>query len=66
MNALVALTIAGELPLAIPASEYRVVRSQKKGAPVGYHCPEPVPATMAQMGIFKGNPHINASRLYVN
>jgi iron(III) transport system substrate-binding protein len=66
MNALVSLTIAGELPLAIPASEYRVVRSQEKGAPVGYHCPEPVPATMAQMGIFKGNPHMNASRLYVN
>jgi iron(III) transport system substrate-binding protein len=66
MNALVSLTIAGELPLAVPSSEYRVQLSQEKGAPVGYHCPEPVPASMAEMGIFKGNPHMNAARLYVN
>lgn len=66
MNAMVALTIAGELSVAIPSSEYRIEMMQGKGAPVGYHCPEPVPASMAEMGIFKGNPHINASRLYVN
>jgi ABC-type Fe3+ transport system substrate-binding protein len=66
MNAMVSLTIAGELTVAIPSSEYRIEMMQGRGAPVGYHCPEPVPASMAEMGIFKGNPHINASRLYVN
>ncbi len=66
MNALVSLTIAGELSVAIPSSEFRVSLMQKRGAPVGYHCPEPVPASVAELGILKGNPHPNASRLYVN
>ena len=66
MNALVSLAIAGEFHMAIPASEYRVAQSADKGAPIGYHCPEPVPMAVAEMGIIKGSPRINAARLFVN
>lgn len=66
MNALVALTVAGEFNMAIPASEYRVSQIAAKGAPIGYHCPEPVPMAVAAMGIIKGTPRPNAARLFVN
>jgi ABC-type Fe3+ transport system substrate-binding protein len=36
------------------------------GAPISYHCPEPVPAAVSEMGILKGAPNINAARVFVN
>ena len=35
---------------AYPA-EYRTYQKQIEGAPVSYHCPEPVPAAVSEMGI---------------
>ncbi|MFM2130322.1 MAG: hypothetical protein RL477_1868 [Pseudomonadota bacterium] len=66
MNALVALNIAGEIAVTIPSAMYRVKQMAEKGAPVGYHCPEPVPATVQSIVALKGNPHPNAARLYIN
>jgi ABC-type Fe3+ transport system substrate-binding protein len=37
-----------------------------KGVPIAWHCPEPVPISVSQMGILKGNPHPNAARLWTN
>jgi ABC-type Fe3+ transport system substrate-binding protein len=65
-NALVALATAGEFNLAIPSSQDRVGRAAAKGAPIGYHCPEPVPLSFGMAGIIKGSPRINAARLLVN
>jgi iron(III) transport system substrate-binding protein len=65
-NALLALAVAGEFQMAIPAADYRTKQYHDKGAPIGWHCPEPIPLAVSQMGILKGNPHINASRVWVN
>lgn len=65
-NALLALTIAGEFQMAIPAADYRTKQYDDKGAPIGWHCPEPIPLAVSQMGILRGNPHPNASRVWVN
>ena len=65
-NALLGLAIAGEFHAALPASARRAKQYLDRGAPVAWHCPEPVPLAVSQMGILKGNPHPNASRLWVN
>jgi iron(III) transport system substrate-binding protein len=65
-NALLSLAIAGEFNAAIPSAAYRTKQYVDKGAPVSWHCPEPVPLAVSQMGILKGNPHPNAARLWVN
>jgi ABC-type Fe3+ transport system substrate-binding protein len=66
VNALVALNGAGEFNLALPMADFAARLSVDKGLPVGWHCPEPTPVAVSQMGIIKGNPHPNASRLWTN
>lgn len=66
MNALVALTVAGEMAVTIPSAMYRVKQMAEKGAPVGYHCPDPIPATVQAVVALRGNPHPYASRIYIN
>ncbi len=65
-NALIALTIAGEFDAAIPSAAYRTSQYVAKGAPVAWHCPEPVPLAISEMGILKGSPHIHAAKLFAN
>jgi ABC-type Fe3+ transport system substrate-binding protein len=65
-NALQSLVIAGEFQMAVPAADYRTKQYADKGAPIGWHCPDPVPLAVSQIGILKGNPHPNAARVWVN
>ncbi len=65
-NALLELLAAGEFNGAIPSAEYRTYQKVLDGAPVSYHCPEPVPTAVSEMAILKGSPNLNASRLFVN
>lgn len=64
--AMVSLVVAGEFRMSIPASEYRVFNMMKKGAPVSFHCPDPVPTSEPRMSILRGSPNPNAARLLVN
>lgn len=66
MDALLAIMAAGEVHAALPTAEYNVKGFEQKGAPVGWHCPEPVPLAPSQLGIMKGNPHPNAARVWTN
>jgi iron(III) transport system substrate-binding protein len=65
-NALVSLVIAGEFYAAIPSADYRTKQYVDKGAPISWHCPEPVPMAISEMSMIKGNPHPYASKLWVN
>ena len=60
------LTALGEFDLTIPGGDFIVKGHEEDGVPVGFHCPVPMPVTAAWIGILKGNPHINASMIYVN
>jgi iron(III) transport system substrate-binding protein len=60
------LAALGEFDLTIPGGDFIVKGHEDDGVPVGYHCPTPVPVTAAWIGILKGNPHPNASLIYVN
>lgn len=66
VNALLELLAAGEFHATIPSAEYRTYQKQLDGAPVSYHCPEPVPIAVSEMGILKGAPNLNAARIFVN
>src|SRR4029077_12239081 len=66
MNANLELLAAGEFTLTIPAAEYRTYQKTLDGAPVSYHCPEPVPVAVSEQGILKGAPNRHAARRFVN
>jgi ABC-type Fe3+ transport system substrate-binding protein len=64
--ALVNLVIAGEFNASLASAEYQVKERQERGAPVAFHCPDWVPITASTLGILKGNPDQDASRLFLN
>lgn len=66
MMALTALTVAGEFHASIPAPERRAESYAEKGAPIGYHCPEPVPITLSQIVMLEKAQHKNGARLFIN
>jgi ABC-type Fe3+ transport system substrate-binding protein len=66
LTALTGLTVAGEFHASLPSPEWVVKRYSVKGAPIGYHCPEPVPITVSQIAMLNKAPHKNAARLFIN
>lgn len=66
MNAMINLVIIGELDLAIPSAQYRLSGLQAKGAPIAWHCPDPVPTTVQIVGAIKQTPAPHAAKIYVN
>ena len=66
MNATAGLTVAGEADASIPTGEDRARQYVKRGAPLGYHCPSPVPATVSQIAMLEKSPNKNGSRLFIN
>jgi iron(III) transport system substrate-binding protein len=66
VNALQGLVIAGEIKVGLPAGDYRVAQYVAKGAPIAWHCPEPVPSTISELALIKGSPNTNAAHLFAN
>jgi len=66
LTALTGLTVAGEFDASLPSPEWVAERYAKKGAPLGYHCPSPVPITVSGIAIIDKSPRKNAARLFVN
>jgi iron(III) transport system substrate-binding protein len=66
MTAATALTVAGEFHANLPAPEWRAKTYADKGAPVGYHCPEPVPITVSQIVMLDKAKNKNAARIFIN
>ena len=66
MDALVSLVVAGEFNAAVASADYRVWATARKGAPVAWHCPEPVPVAISEAGILRGAPNVHAAKLFLN
>ncbi len=66
MNALPQLVAAGEFHASIPTSYRRAYGMVLEGAPVGFTCPEPVPATFSDTVILKRAPNIHAAKILLN
>ncbi|MDH3242821.1 MAG: extracellular solute-binding protein [Alphaproteobacteria bacterium] len=65
-RAIVTLAIAGEFHVALPATDYRVFGYAEKGAPIAWHCPEPVPVTISELIIIKGAKNYYSSKIFLN
>lgn len=65
-SSLLELLAAGEFQAVIPSNPARTYQKVLAGAPLGYHCPEPVPASVNEAVILKGAPNLHAARLYIN
>lgn len=66
LTATTALTVAGEFHASLPSPEWVVQKYVEKGAPVGYHCPTPVPVTVSQIAMLDKAPHKSAARIFIN
>jgi iron(III) transport system substrate-binding protein len=66
LSAATGLVAAGEFNGSLPSPEWVAKRYVTKGAPVSYHCPEPVPITLSQIAMLDKSPHRNAARLFIN
>ena len=66
LSAIVKLTALGEGDAAVPQAMVRVAEQVKAGAPIGYHCPEPVPFVLTEAGLMKNSPRINGARIFLN
>ncbi len=66
MSALTALTVAGEFYANLPGPERRAKSYADKGAPVGYHCPDPVPITLSQIVLLEKAKNKNGARIFIN
>jgi iron(III) transport system substrate-binding protein len=65
-SSLLELLAAGEFHAVIPANPARTYQKVSAGAPLGYHCPEPAPASVNEAVILKGATNQYAARLYLN
>jgi ABC-type Fe3+ transport system substrate-binding protein len=65
-NASLRLVGAGEYDGILVSSEYRTHELRKKGAPVAFHCPSPVPVAVSPMGVFRGSPGQYGAMIFVN
>ena len=66
MGALPQLVAAGEIHAAIPSNHKRSHQLASEGAPIGFACPEPVPASAADAVILKGAPNLYAAKVHLN
>lgn len=64
--ALVKLNMIGEFDAAIPATDYRVREFEAKGAPISWHCPEPIPVTLSELVVLKGTSVPNTVKIFLN
>ncbi len=66
INGMMKLASIGEVDIAMPSAGYRVKLQVDRGAPIGFHCPEPVPTAPADVVVFKGSPRVNSAKIFVN
>jgi ABC-type Fe3+ transport system substrate-binding protein len=66
LTALTGLVVAGEFKASLPSPEWVAMRYVSKGAPLGYHCPSPVPITLSTIAVVEKSPRKDAARLFVN
>ncbi len=66
LNALVRLVSLGEGHAAVPQAMNRVGSQARVGAPVGFHCPEPVTFALSEAGLMRNSPSVNGAKIFLN
>ncbi|OSP54882.1 hypothetical protein BV911_10460 [Pseudoruegeria sp. SK021] len=60
------LMLVGEFDVALPAPNDETEELMETGAPVGFHCPEPVPQYFNLIGMFRDSPTNYSSKVFIN
>lgn len=60
------LLLVGEFDVALPAPNDETAEIMAKGAPIGWHCPEPAPQYFNLIGMFRDSPTHYSSKVFIN
>ncbi|MGI9406823.1 MAG: extracellular solute-binding protein [Hyphomicrobiaceae bacterium] len=60
------LLLAGEFDVALPVPNDETFDMMQTGAPVGFHCPEPVAQYFSLIGMFRNSPSHYSSKILIN
>ncbi len=60
------LLLVGEFDVALPAPNDETAEIMASGAPIGWHCPEPVPQYFNLIGMFRDSPTQYSSKIFIN
>ncbi|MEP1206102.1 MAG: extracellular solute-binding protein [Rhizobiaceae bacterium] len=60
------LLLAGEFDIALPVPNDETFEMMKTGAPVDFHCPEPVAQYFSLIGMFRNSPSHYSSKILIN
>ena len=60
------LLLAGEFDVALPVPNDETFEMMQTGAPIGFHCPEPVAQYFSLIGMFRNSPSHYSSKILIN
>ena len=60
------LPLVGEFDVGLPTPNDETFELMETGAPLGWHCPEPVPQYFNLIGMFRDSPTHYSSKIFIN
>jgi ABC-type Fe3+ transport system substrate-binding protein len=66
VGGMINLPLVGEFDVGLPTPNDETFELMQTGAPVGWHCPEPVPQYFNLIGMFRDSPTHHSSRVFIN
>jgi ABC-type Fe3+ transport system substrate-binding protein len=66
VGGMINLPLVGEFDIGLPTPNDETFELMQTGAPVGWHCPEPVPQYFNLIGMFRNSPTHYSSKVFIN
>ncbi|MFD0981076.1 extracellular solute-binding protein [Tropicimonas aquimaris] len=66
VGGMINLPLVGEFDVGLPTPNDETAEIMETGAPVGWHCPEPVPQYFNLIGMFRDSPTHYSSKVFIN
>jgi len=66
VGGMINLPLVGEFDVGLPTPNDETFELMQTGAPVGWHCPEPVPQYFNLIGMFRDSPTHYSSKIFIN
>lgn len=66
VGGMINLPLVGEFDVGLPTPNDETAEMMETGAPIGWHCPEPVPQYFNLIGMFRDSPTHYSSKVFIN
>lgn len=66
VGGMINLPLVGEFDVGLPTPNDETAEMMETGAPLGWHCPEPVPQYFNLIGMFRDSPTHYSSKVFIN